>query len=131
MSGAWEGAVDTLFHVQAQGHGQTRLFIQKARWGGAYHKQKLQLVWTEGEGFDVTDEEERDDNAVADEILEFVLNHGGTGWNKVDQAVAGKGDRLRAIRDGLLEGGRLVNRGSEARMKLWHVDDPALPVEAA
>jgi hypothetical protein len=131
VSGAWEGAVDTLFHVQAQGHGQTRLFIQKARWGGAYHKQKLQLVWTEGGGFDVTDEEERDDNAVADEILEFVLNHGGTGWNKVDQAVAGKGDRLRTIRDGLLDGGRLVNRGSDARMKLWHLDDPALPVEAA
>jgi len=37
-SGAWEGAVDTLFHVQAQGNGQTRLHIQKARWSPAHHK---------------------------------------------------------------------------------------------
>jgi hypothetical protein len=45
----------------------------------------------------------------------------------VNDAVAGKGGRLRAIRDNLLAGGRLVNRGSEARMKLWHADDPLLP----
>ena len=53
--------------------------------------------------------EERDDNTIADEILGYVLEHGGTGWNKVDDAVTGKGDRLRAIRDSLLAGGRLVN----------------------
>lgn len=128
VSGAWEGAVDTLFHVQAQGHGQTRLFVQKARWSPAHHKQKLQLGWAEGESFEVLAAEERDDNEIADEILAFVHEHGGSGWNKVDQAVAGKSDRLRSIRDGLLEGGRLVNRGSEARMKLWHAEDPALPL---
>jgi hypothetical protein len=129
VSGAWEGAVDTLFHVQAQGHGQTRLFIQKARWSAEHHKQKLQLAWADGDGFEVIDEEERDDNTVADEILEFVRENGGTGWNRVDEKIAGKGTRLRAIRDSLLEGGRLVNRGSEARMKLWHADDPTLPAE--
>lgn len=129
VSGAWEGAVDTLFHVQAQGNGQTRLLVQKARWSPEHHKQKLQLAWVAGEGFEVIDEEERDDNTVADEILEFVREHGGTGWNRVDEAVAGKGDRLRAIRDNLLSGRRLVNQGSQARMKLWHGDDPALPGE--
>lgn len=129
VSGAWEGAVDTLFHVQAQGNGQTRLLVQKARWSPEHHKQKLQLAWVAGEGFKVIDEEERDDNTVADEILEFVREHPGTGWNKVDEAVAGKGDRLRAIRDNLLSGRRLVNRGSQARMKLWHGDDPALPTQ--
>lgn len=127
VSGAWEGAVDTLFHVQAQGHGQTRLFIQKARWSADHHKQKMQLAWTEGEGFEVIEDEERDDNTIADEILAYVLEHGGTGWNKVDQAVEGKGDRLRSIRDSLLDGARLVNTGTPARMKLWHADDPARP----
>lgn len=79
------------------------------------------------EGFDVIESEERDENAIADEVLAYVLAHGGTVWNKVDNAVSGKGDRLRASRDNLLAGGRLVNLGSEARMKLWHADDPALP----
>ena len=125
VSGAWEGAVDTLFHVQAQGHGQTRLFIQKARWSPQHHKQKPQLVWAAGDAFEVVEEEERDDNTVADEILAFVREHGGCGWTRVDEAVPGKATRLRAIRDNLLSGGRLVNRGSEARMKLWHADDPA------
>lgn len=127
VSGAWEGAVDTLFHVQAQGHGQTRLFVQKARWSAAHHKQKLQLTWTEGEGFEVVEEEERDDNTVADEILAFVLEHGGTGWNKVEGAVEGNGSRLRTLRDGLVDGGRLVNAGTSSRMKLWNADDPLRP----
>jgi hypothetical protein len=35
VSGAWEGASDTLFHVQGQGHGRTRLYVQKARWSSA------------------------------------------------------------------------------------------------
>jgi hypothetical protein len=121
--------VDTLFHVQAQGNGRTRLFVQKARWGGVHHKQTFQLAWAPGEGFAVLEQDERDDNAIADEILAFVLERGGTGWSKVDEAVAGRRERLRAIRDNLLAGERLVNRGSEARMQLWHADDPALPPE--
>ena len=126
VSGAWEGAVDTLLHVQAQGNGQTRVFVQKARWSPGHHKQKLQLRWAEGESFEVMEAEERDDNTIADEILAYVRAHAGTGWTKVDKAVSGRDGRKRTIRDHLLEGGRLVNRGSEARMKLWHADDPAL-----
>lgn len=126
-SGAWEGEVDTLLQAQAQGNGQTRLFVQKARWAGSWHRQKLQLGWTDGEGFRVLEQEERDDNTVADEILDYVLEHGGTGWNRVEETVEGKGDRLRGLRASLLESGRLVNTGSAARMKLWHADDPARP----
>ena len=68
---------------------------------------------------------------VADEILVYVLAHGGTPWNSVEGAdeVSGKGQRLRDIRDNLLAGGRLVNRGTDKAMKLWHADDPALPQE--
>jgi hypothetical protein len=129
-SGAWEGAVSTLFHVQAQGHGRTRLHFQKARWGDKYHLQTLNLGWAEGQSFVVLEEDERDDNTVADEILAYVREHGGTGWNDVDKGVAGKGDRLRKLRGQLLDGGRLVNRGPEGRgrpMELWCADDPALP----
>jgi hypothetical protein len=126
VSGAWEGAVDTLLHVQAQGNGHTRVCVQKARWSTKHHKQKLQLVWADGEAFEVVEQEERDDNTIADEVLRFVLEHPGTGWNKVDEGVPGKGDRLRAIRDGLLAGGRLVNLGTATRMRLRHADDPAL-----
>lgn len=42
VSGAWEGAGDTLFHVQGQGHGRTRLHVQKARWSSAHHATTLQ-----------------------------------------------------------------------------------------
>ena len=96
VSGAWEGAVDTLFHVQAQGNGQTRLYVQKARWSPEHHKQKLQLAWADGEGFDVLESEERDDNTIADEILalrarerRLRLEQGGR------RRPTGKGDRLR------------------------------------
>ena len=131
-SGAWEGAVSTLIHVQAQGHGRTRLHFQKARWGGEYHKQTLLLGWADGESFTVIEEDERDDNTVCDEILAYVRANGGTGWNKVVKSdeISGQQERLAALRDQLLEGGRLVNRGSGkkgAPMKLWHSDDPALP----
>lgn len=73
------------------------------------------------------DEPERDDNAVADDLLAFVLANGGTGWARVGEAVAGKGTRKKAIRDNLLAGDRLLNRGTDSRMKLWHADDPLLP----
>ena len=57
--------------------------------------------------------------------------NGGTSWKGVETApdVSGKGERLREIRDRLLQGGRLVNVGTEARMKLWNADDPALPTD--
>ena len=107
VSGAWEGAVDTLFHVQAQGHGQTRLFVQKARWSPEHHKQKLQLVWAEGEGFEVIEEEERDDNTVADEILAFVRRARRLRLEQGRRGGPGEGDRLRAIRDDLLRAAAL------------------------
>ena len=58
VSGALEGAVDTLLHVEARGPGHTMLRFQKARWSSSWHGQNLTLSWTEGEGFAV--EGERD-----------------------------------------------------------------------
>ncbi len=49
VSGAWEGAGDTLLHVQKAGNGHTIVFVQKARWDSQRHGKTLQLEWTEGE----------------------------------------------------------------------------------
>jgi hypothetical protein len=51
VSGAWEGAGDTLLHVQAGGNGHTIVFIRKARWDSTRHGKTLHLAWTEGESF--------------------------------------------------------------------------------
>jgi hypothetical protein len=51
VSGAWEGAGDTLLHVQAAGNGQTVVLVQKARWDSERHGKTLHLSWTEGDGF--------------------------------------------------------------------------------
>jgi KaiC/GvpD/RAD55 family RecA-like ATPase len=110
VSGAWEGAGDTLFHVQGQGHGRTRLYIQKARWSSSHHATALNLLWTEGEGFAVEDKPELDDAAIAEAILAYVREHAGTGWGKVEEAVRGVGNTtLREVRDGLLSAWKLVN----------------------
>ena len=53
VSGAWEGAGDTLLHVQAAGPGQTVVHIQKARWASEYHGKTLRLSWGAGETFQV------------------------------------------------------------------------------
>jgi putative DNA primase/helicase len=128
VSGAWEGAGDTLLHVQAQGHARLRLYVQKARWSTSHHATALQLSWTDGEGFAIDDEAlERDDNTIADELLAAVLANGGASWNTIEKEIQGKGDRKRAIRDRLLDGRRLINAGGESRMKLWHAEDPACP----
>ena len=51
VSGAWEGAGDTLLHVEARGNGYTSVHIQKARWSSTHHNTTLDLAWTDGEGF--------------------------------------------------------------------------------
>jgi AAA domain len=127
VSGAWEGAGDALLHVQGQGHGRTRLFMQKVRWGSTYHQTTLSLAWTDGEGFAVDVEPKRGDNTIADEILAAALADPGASWNAIDKKTAGKGERKREIRDRLLAGGRLIDAGDKGGMKLWHADDPAIP----
>lgn len=53
VSGAWEGAGDTLLHVEGRGKGRTHLHIKKARWSSTHHDGHLDLAWTDGEGFTV------------------------------------------------------------------------------
>jgi hypothetical protein len=67
VSGAWEGAVDTLLRVEERGHGRTHLYIQKARWSPPHHRTHMDLKWTDGEGFEV--EEERDVPTLIERLL--------------------------------------------------------------
>lgn len=68
VSGAWEGAGDTLLHVEARGPGHTHLHVQKARWSSKHHGARFDLAWTDGEGFEVV-EHERDHAAEIAALL--------------------------------------------------------------
>ena len=127
VSGAWEGSGDTLLHVQGQGHGRLRLFVQKARWSSIYHATTLQLAWAEGEGFALLEDGPDRPERVWEDIAGYVLEHGGCGWNEVDKAVPGEGTYKRQRRDQMLEEGLLLNVGSGQKFALWHGDDPARP----
>lgn len=110
VSGAWEGAGDTLFHVTGQGHGRTRLYIQKARWASAEHGTSLNLLWTDGEGFTLEEKPELDDDTIAASILDAIHANPGVSWGNVEKATPGVSrDRRMAIRDRLFAAGRIVN----------------------
>ena len=127
VSGAWEGAVDTLFHVQAQGQRADPPLRPEGPLVARAPQAEAPARLGRRRGLRGARERGARRQHVADEILGFVLEHGGTGWNKVDDAVAGKGDRLRAIRDKPARRRAACESGPEARMKLWHADDPVLP----
>jgi AAA domain len=115
VSGAWEGSGDTLLHVQGQGHGRTRVRVQKARWASVYHATTLNLAWAEGEGFEVEEKPELDDNTLADQMLAYIGENAGTSWTNVEKATPGVSrQRRRDVRDRLLAGGRIVNVVKEA-----------------
>jgi AAA domain len=127
VSGAWEGACDTLLHALQQGHGKLRLYVQKARWSSEHHATKLNLIWADGDAFALSDEEPSRPERAWDDIAAYVLANGGCAWNVVNGAVPGKRDYLIRRRDQMLVEGVLVNAGTGNRFELWHRDDPARP----
>jgi AAA domain len=60
VSGSFEGAGDTLLHAEVKSRGKTHLTFQKTRWSSEWHKRRLELEWTDGEGFEPVEEPERD-----------------------------------------------------------------------
>lgn len=130
VSGAWEGAGDTLFHVQGQGHGKVRLFIQKARWSTTHHATALQLLWAAGDSFTVEAREEITEETIADQILTACRAASGASWTKVREQVKGNADTLAKIRDRLLHTGLIINTSTvHGRFILWPKDDPAAPLQ--
>src|SRR5207248_2830202 len=67
VSGAWEGAGDTLLQVKSAGPGHTICTDQKSLWASDYHGKTYKLEWTACGGF--APEVERDLPAEIDELL--------------------------------------------------------------
>jgi hypothetical protein len=96
VSGAWEGAGDTLLHVEAAGNGHTLVHVQKARWASTFHHTTLKLAWTEGEGFELEGDR--------DYVLEVRTLLGERPWRTVKEIAApvdegGIGAGEKVIRD--------------------------------
>jgi AAA domain len=140
VSGAWEGSGDTLIHVQAMGHGRTRITFQKTRNDSSRHGTSLNLRWTDGEGYEVEDLERLDPSDVADLVIRFIRENPGTTWGKVEGGVPGVGrERRMATRDRLFAAGELVNvvrqDGRDVGLgycperrpsRLFHTSDPTI-----
>ena len=107
VSGAWEGAGDTLMHVAARGNGYTDLTFEKARWASATHGTVLKLAWIEGEGFRI--KTERD---LLSEIVQH-LRKGPATLEGIRQAI--KADRKLILEEIKSHESRFVLRtGAEA-----------------
>jgi len=119
VSGAWEGATDTLVHVQARGHGHTALVWKKARWASDLHGRTWKLDWADGERFELDETPETTNEEIAETLLRLVREAPGRSWNGYDKGLGGNASRKRAIRDELLEDGRLVNGGTAKAMQLY------------
>ena len=134
VSGAWEGATDTTAHVQALGHGRTRVYWQKVRWCSSLHATSSQLVWADGDTFAIEEGEEITAESMADGILEAARLLPGGSWTKIRElkqdgqnVVRGNATDAASVRDRLLGEGLLVNTATrEGRFSLWVADDPAL-----
>lgn len=135
VSGAWEGVGDTLLHVQQQGHGRVRLYMQKVRWASDQHATTLQLAWVAGDSFGIAEAEVNRPEQVWSTLEQFVREHSGCTWNTVTTAknddgtkvIRGQLDYLARRRDQMLDEGVLINAGKGGAFALWHRDDPARP----
>ena len=131
VSGAWEGATDTLVHVQARGNGHTAIVWSKARWAHDLHGRTWKLNWLDGEGYEVDDTPETTDDEIAAKLLELVAVEPGGSWNAYDDLLTGKAKKKRLVRDRLLEEEQLVNDGTAKAMRLFLPGQVEAPLQAA
>jgi hypothetical protein len=119
VSGAWEGATDTLAHVQNRGNGHTAIVWRKVRWHSALQGKTWKLNWRDGERFEVDDTPETTDESIADQLLALVREAPGQSWNAYYGLLSGKANRKRRVRDELIADGQLVNAGTAKAMRLF------------
>ncbi len=128
VSGAWEGAGDTLLHCEKRGNGFTDVHIQKARWASASHDTTLHLAWTDGAGFKLKDE--RDVHAA----MLLLLKDGKPRTVKEMMAAlkAGEGAIKDAIKDHptdyyLLTSEEAKEAGRSPKAKLYRIAQTTFP----
>jgi putative DNA primase/helicase len=119
VSGAWEGATDTLAHVQARGNGHTAVVWRKVRWASELHGKTWKLDWRDGERYERDETPETADEDIAEQLLNLVRESPGGSWNAYEDKLGGRAGRKRTIRDELLEDGRVVNLGTTKGMRLY------------
>lgn len=129
VSGAWEGATDTLAHASAQGHGKLRLHWQKARWAPTVHGTVQHLLWRDGETYELEDKPEITDDDVSESLIAAVRDNPGGSWRTIEALGKGSGERRREARDMLLETGVIVNAPKGAGMSLFEADDIELRLD--
>lgn len=126
VSGAWEGVVDTLVHVQPKDGDRTRLYVEKARWASRFHRKTMTLAWGEGESFVIEAEDEITDETMAEEMLAAARENAGASWTTIRTHVRGNATEAAGVRDLLIREGKLVNTATrEGHFKLWVAEDPA------
>ena len=122
---------DSLLHVQAQGHGRTRVYWQKLRWSSTLHGTTTHLVWAENEGFEVEEREEVTEATIADEILAAAPGARRPALDEHPRARARPPGRGRVRRDRLLADGLLVNVPKrKGGFNLWSAETPPIPFRA-
>lgn len=133
VSGAWEGATDTMLHLQSSGAGRARLYVQKARWGSEYHARAFPLEWTTGDSFAIAAKPDPESKLaeLALAIETYVLDHPGASQRDIVAGVTGKDVQIIARVKHLLGGSDpiLRNLGTPGgAWKIWHRSAPDLPV---
>jgi AAA domain-containing protein len=124
VSGAWEGAGDCLLHAQVFAHGRTNLTFQKVRWASDWHMRKVDLTWTDGEGFDLADDPDRD---YRTEIVQLLSVRPHLTAKDIRKEIGG---RMSAI-ESALENGPFKSKtglaakalGRHSNACLWEVGD--------
>lgn len=124
VSGAWERYPDTLVHIQAQGNGRTRVVWRKVRWSSELHGTSVNLVWAEGNGFQVEDQKTRDLHV---ELLQaFALDDRWMTAKEAATLIKANVDKVRDALGELVESGQFKYEqgplGRTVNAKCWRLN---------
>jgi hypothetical protein len=123
------------------GRGRAPLHVQRAQWASERRKKTLHPRWADGEALEVEEEPNPDDETLALRIIAVIRRDPGAGWAAIEKATPGVGrSKRKAIRDGLLASGEIVNvakgeRGQKIALAycverkavhLYAADDPSI-----
>jgi 5S rRNA maturation endonuclease (ribonuclease M5) len=130
VSGAWERYPDSLVHVQAQGNGRTRVFWRKVRWSSSLHGTSSNLIWADGNGFEIEEVLERDYRAEL--VAAFTKSNGWRTISEAKKLIKANQDKTKHALSQLVESGQFTyERGPEGRKKnavCWKLStDPDTP----